>query len=173
VIKQFTIWKKIVNSQWSIVNRQPGFTLIEISIVISILAIISTAGLASFVNYSRTQALQTSASELATTLNLAKSRAFSQVKPPECSAQPLNGYKVVISEIMNTFELDAVCSGNNSIPIQTRPLSKGVTFSISDTSSTSFLFPVISGGVVGSGKVVITGFGMKKTITVDSIGNVK
>lgn len=153
-------------------NIQKGFTLIEISIVISILAIISTVGLASFVNYSRKQTLQSSADQLITTLNLAKSRAFSQVKPQECNSQPLNGYKVVISETNNSFELDAVCSGN-VFKISESSLYQGLSFSGSDTTSTSFLFPVISGGVIGSGTVVITGFGMTKTITVDSIGNVK
>lgn len=160
-------------------NVQKGFTLIEISIVISILAIISTVGLASFVNFSRKQALQSSGDQLATMFNLAKSRAFSQVKPQECTNQPLNGYKVVISETNNSFELDAVCSGN-VFKISENSLSQGLSFSGSDTTSTSFFFPVISGGVVISGvipgspgSVVLSGFNMKKTITVDSIGNVK
>lgn len=152
-------------------KKSSGFTLIELSIAISILAILTTAGLAAFVNYSRTQALQTAAYDLRTTLNLAKSRSFSQVKPAQCGNQTLDGYKVAIYITSNSYELIALCAGNVYVAKSTTfPSGIAVT---SDSTSTSFFFPVISGGVAGSGYVVLTGFGQTKTITVDQIGTIK
>lgn len=150
-----------------------GFTLIEISIVISVLAILTTVGLASFVSYSRTQAVQSASYELITTLNLAKSRSFSQVKPTACINTSLDGYKVVILPDYKSYELDAVCSGGNVYRIQNIALPQNITFSASDTTSTSFLFPVVNGGVIGAGTIVLSGYGKTRTIVVDSVGTVK
>ncbi len=167
-------------------RRSAGFTLIELSIVISILVVLTTAGLAAFVNFSRSQSLQTAAYDLSTTLNLAKSRAFSQVKPDQgydnsgmlivepCVSQPLDGYKVLIHKASSSYELVAVCSGENFY-IQSRVnFPTNVTVS-SDTTSLSFFFPVISGGVVGSGKVVLSlsDSSQERTIIVDSNGIVR
>jgi len=153
-------------------TRSRGFTLIEISVAVSILAVVTTMGIAAFVSYSRNQALQTSAYELSTTLNLAKSRAFSQVKPEQCLNQSLDGYRVLISALTGTYELDVICSGN-IYKIKDGAFSKNVTVVQAQTTSTSFFFPVISGGVVGSGSVVLSGFGQTRTIIVDSFGTVK
>lgn len=153
-------------------SRNSGFTLIEISVVVSILAVLTTMGIAAFVNYSRTQTLQGAAFDLRTNLNLAKSRAFSQVKPEECSSQALDGYRVVVLSASNKWEMDAVCAGN-VYKIKEGSFPQNVTISQNETTSSSFFFPVISGGVVGSGSVVLSGFGQKKTITVDSLGTVK
>lgn len=152
-------------------KRSSGFTLIEISIVISVLAVLTTGGLAAFVNYSRTQSLQSAAYDLRTTLNLAKSRSFSQVKPEQCLNQSIDGYKVVIFQASNAYELDAVCAGNiYKLSSGTFPTNVVVG---SGSTSLSFFFPVISGGVIGSGSVVLSGFGQTRTITVDSIGIIK
>lgn len=149
-----------------------GFTLIELSVVISILSILTTLGIASFVNYSRSQALQTAVSDLTTSLNLAKSRALSQVKPEQCSAQSLDGYKIVVSSNSGSYDLDAVCAGN-TYKIQTTVFDKNISVSSEGTTSTSFFFPVISGPVTGFGSIVLTGFGKSKTITVDQVGVVR
>lgn len=153
-------------------NGQLGFTLIELAVVISILAILTTVGLAAFVSYSRTQTIASAASDLSTILNLAKSRSFSQVKPEQCVNQSLDGYKVLIFLSSNSYEMDAVCSGN-VYKIKSVNLPQNVVFSSDATTSTSFFFPVISGGVLGSGSVVLSGFGQTRTITVDLVGTVK
>ncbi|MEX2007565.1 MAG: prepilin-type N-terminal cleavage/methylation domain-containing protein [Candidatus Levyibacteriota bacterium] len=153
-------------------KRNAGFTLIEISVVVSILSILTTLGIASFVNYSRNQSLQTAALDLVTTLNLAKSRSFSQVKPSECVNQSLEGYRVSILASDDGYQLHAICSGN-VYEIKEETFPQGITVSSDGTTSRSFLFPVISGGVVGAGSVVITGYGNSRTITVDSVGTVK
>jgi len=152
-------------------RKSAGFTLIEISVVVSILAILTTMGVASFVSYSRSQSLQAAALDLSTTLNLAKSRSFSQVKPPQCVNQVLDGYRVIILSAGNGYELQAICAAN-VYKIREGAFPQNITVS-SATTSTSFFFPLISGGVVGAGSVVLSGYGNTRTITVDQIGTVK
>ena len=72
---------------------EKGFTLIELMVVFSILAVLSTIGVAAFVSFSRTQTLNAAASDIKSMLNLAKSRAYSQVKPSvtPCNTSQLDG----------------------------------------------------------------------------------
>ncbi len=154
-------------------NIQKGFTLIEMVVVFGVIAILSTVAIAGFVNYNRTQILQTGVSELSSTLNLAKSRAISQTKPQECSQQILNGYKVVLSVSNNSYSMYAVCSGTFEYKIgQTIYLPQNVAFK-PDPTSTSFFFPIIVGGVTGQGTIYLTAYGVTKTIVVDSTGGIK
>src|SRR5438552_2940773 len=75
-----------------------GFTLVELIIVLAVLGILSASGLAAFVDYSRKSAIAAATSDVAITLQTAKSRAQSQVKPVtgSCVSQTLDGYKVTV-----------------------------------------------------------------------------
>lgn len=164
---------------------QSGFTLIEIIVVFAIIAILSVIGVASFVNYSRVQTVEAAAGELSSFLVVAKSRAISQVKPtaqiPQCdNTAILNGYRVAVcptstSDILcsgaGTYVLGVRCS-NVDYKLQTGTLPKNVTY-IPSPTSTSFFYPVISSGVVGSGTISIGGYGFTKTITVNNIGGIE
>lgn len=156
-------------------SPQKGFTLIELMIVLSVTAVLGTLGIAGFTSFNQTQILQTSANEVVTMLNLAKSRALSQVKlGSSCSApsQILEGYNVDISITNNSYTLSSRCfeATNN---LDTKTLPQNVTFETPDTFPTSFFFPVLSGGAQKTpGKIVITGFGRNKTIIVNSLGGV-
>lgn len=151
--------------------RKNGFTLIELIVVTVLIGILSAVGTAGLIDYTRTAKLNAAANELATTLNTAKSNALSQVKDPTLCAEPnvLNGYKVVIIN-STTYNLNMVCS-ETDINIGTKSLPDNITF----TSSTpaSFLFPVLTGGVIGAGTVQLSGFGQTKTVIVDSAGNIR
>ncbi|MBI2622793.1 MAG: prepilin-type N-terminal cleavage/methylation domain-containing protein [Candidatus Levybacteria bacterium] len=139
--------------------KNSGFTLIELIVVVSILAILSTLGIAAFVNYSRTQALNAAALDVVTMLQTAKSRAQSQIKPGGvCASSPLDGYKVVICPggcpVRATeygYELNAVCAGNDEL-IEERILPRGICFrlcaSLSGRPEQSFFFSVLTGGAV-------------------------
>lgn len=156
--------------------KNTGFTTIELLIVFSIIAILSMVGIAAFVNYSRTQALNTATSELVTLLNTARSRAQSQVKPSVCSTQELNGYEVRLcgidsSECINSsgynYELDVKCGGNPHL-VEGKKLPANITFSDvvypPSSGKPSYLFTVLNGGVDvnwywGSKFVVRWGYG--------------
>ena len=149
---------------------QKGFTLIELMVVLSITAVLGTLGIAGFMTYNQTQVLQTSASEVVTMLNLAKSRAQSQIKPfALCPSGTLDGYSVKIVQD-RSYALWLKCSGLDvKINEQDKNLPSGLRF----TSSIIFFFPVQTGGVQALGEFAISSSdGKKKTIKVNSLGGV-
>ena len=136
-------------------TRKPelGYTILELIVVFAIIAILSTIAIAAFVNYGKAQSLQTSASELTSMLNLARSRSLSQIKPSQCPTSPdptqnqnLKGYQVVITTVSNKYRLDAVCSGSLVVGVE-KPLPVNITFDSSIGTSVVFLFPVLVNGV--------------------------
>lgn len=166
-----------------------GFTLIELLIVISLMGAMMFVTLVSYTSYTSRQTLRTSADELREILTLAKSRAFSQVKPKACgTTDMLEGYKVQIctpgsQSCLSTgsdYELQVVCGGQSHLVSPPTPdaapkkLPQNVTFDFdpNKTDSTSFFFPVLSQGAKKPGFVTLSGFGKWLTITVDSLGNV-
>jgi len=151
--------------------KQKGFTLIELLVVMTITIILGTLTIARFDNYKQVQVLQTSTNEVATMLNEAKSRAQSQVKLSSCGAsKTLSGYEVDISSTNETYKLISLCSGSLTT-LETKTLPKNVIFK--NTSSTSFFFPVLSGGVQAAGSVTISSSGKIKTITVNTLGGIR
>ena len=149
--------------------RQKGFTLIELMIVISVTAVLGTLGIAGFVNYNRVQAVQSAANDLATILNLARSRALSQVKlGATCKTKTLEGYGVETSS-NNSYSLKIYCSRPTNEELDRKTLPRGITFK---SSPRTFFFPVLTGGVETQGQIVITNSITDKTITINSLGGV-
>ncbi len=158
-----------------ILETSYGFTLLELIVVFSVIAILSTIGIASFVAYSRSQSVQTAASNFALTLESAKSRASSQVKLDACSGA-LNGYQVDISTsnpTKNAYSLNVLCPDVHLIQPITLPDNGNIKFDLGQTTTTSILFPVLTGAVGGSGTIVLTGYGQSRWVCVDAKGIVK
>lgn len=165
-------------------KRLLGFTLIELLVVFSVIAILSSIGIAAFVTNSRTQTLNSEASDVVAVLQLARSRSLSQVKPNQgpCVTQPLDGYRVDVCGLpgslcsqTNTYELYAVCSSNSSL-IESGRLVENVSFDTNETQPISFLFRVLTGGVEGisnTGTITILGYDQKRTITITSTGTIR
>ncbi len=151
--------------------KYAGFTLIELIVVISVTAVLSIIGIAAFVTYSRTQALTTSVLDIVTMLQVAKSRAQSQVKPD--AAPCLDGYRVAILSSNKTYQMFAVCLPNDyPVAGYTKKLPSNICFDASATTTTSILFRVLTGGVGGGGDIQINGYGSGFKITVNSAGNI-
>lgn len=155
-----------------IIRKSRGFTLIELMVALSITAILGVLGIAGFVNYNEAQVLQTSANEVVTMLNLAKSRAQSQVKlGSNCNGQVLDGYRVSIrtsQSARHKFVLMSECAGLTR-DLDTKTLPQNVSFNV----TTNFFFPVQKGGVERPGEIIISSSGGKtKTITVNALGGV-
>ncbi len=170
------VWKLIIHHLSFIIRKSRGFTLIELMVVLSITAVLGTLGIAGFVSYNKSQVLQSSTSEVVTMLNLAKSRAQSQIKPSSlCSGGNLTGYKVTIST-PRSYTMFLVCSvgPDSRIDQQDKLLPTNLSFS----PNISFFFPVQTGGAQAapdplSPTFVISDSGNKtKTITVNSLGGV-
>lgn len=158
-----------------------GFTLLELIVVITITAVLAVGGIAAYIQYSRIQALNSAVSGLNATLQLAKSKAQSQVKPIDglCSAQTLQGYKVTIDPSTNSYGLSVVC-GDSASPIAQqigqwqKVLPNNSCFSC--RSSNSFFFRAITGAVEfenpahTTGTISVNAFGAEKTVTVGGGG---
>ena len=72
------IWKGFILN-FPVLKKSEGFTLLELIVVFSIIAILSTIGVASYTSYARQQLLQGAVNDLSAVLNTAKSKASSQV----------------------------------------------------------------------------------------------
>lgn len=148
-----------------------GFTLLELIVVFSIMAIIATVGIAAFVNYSKTQSLSTSYLDLKSTLTTAKSYSLSQIKPAECITNELLGYEVSLDVFNNKYSLVAKCRGFDKT-LKTSSFPANITFNRSLTTSNSFLFPILSKSVAG-GTITIDGYGAQRVIIIDDLGGIR
>lgn len=149
-----------------------GFTLIELIIVFSVLSILSVIGVASFVSFSRTQAVDNEVNQFITTLNLAKAKAQSQVKPTVCTInQPLSAYLVSINTNNSTYTFLARCTGRSDVTVTSRKLASPVV--ISSANPTDYVFDILTGSFV-PGQIVIKGNwtpAITRTITINSDGS--
>lgn len=167
----------IANCKFQISNWQKGFTLVELIVVFAIIATLSMAGVAAFVDYSRAQAVQNASLDFATVLQTAKSRAQSQVRQTQgvcVGASPLDGYRVIVVS-NQTYRIESVFGGNAcSQPLETKTLAPNVTF---QTAGNAFLFRVLSGLVDGASatgtRVVVVGYGKSKGVTVYQDGRIE
>lgn len=162
---------------------QSGFTFIELLVVVGTIGLLSTLGIASFVSYSRTQAINSAAFDVVTTFNLAKSRSRTQVKPltGNCSNLVLEGYLVRIVNNV-TYQMEVTCEGSSYVvsdgtkQLPNAQTGQPITFSAASIGKT-FLFKVLSGSVQLAGgaandTVVMNGYGITKTITVYANGKI-
>ncbi len=154
-----------------------GFTLIELLVVISIIGIISSVTLASLGNFNKANSLKQTASQLASFLSDAKSRSLSQLKPTGCNGD-LSGYTVDFClntggscTSVDSYVLSVTCGGTKT-KLVTRRLPSAVHFTSSGTTSSSYTFGILNGGVTGSGRTIISGYGTTASVVVSQTGAV-
>lgn len=174
--KEFASFKKNFRSS---ALKFLGFTLIELMVAFTVISILSTVGLAAFVNFSKSQSVKQAASDLTVAIESARSRAISQTIPAGVpnGCPGFSGYSVNVDVYANTYVTNIICTGNNpqafplSAPI---PLPSGVMFaqSTTDTSARSIVFSVLTDGVSGFGSIGITGSGQSACISINSAGSV-
>src|SRR3989339_1053168 len=162
-----------------------GFTLIELVVVFSIIAIISTIGIISFSNYNKIQQLNQAVSDTVNLLNSAKSNSLSQIKPEACDpTYELYGYRITAfprpSGEQSTVKLETICRDPNNIIVEcATPACKNpktLTFlkNIKITNSTDeiFFYPLslFEDESVDGGSICVEGWGIKKEISVSNLG---
>lgn len=135
-----------------------GFTLIETLVTISIIGILSSVGLASYINFNRKQLVIQSARKILEDMRLAQSLASNNQKPEGCDT--LSGYSFSVSGTSYTITAD--CS--SAYTVKTGSIPANLT--ISGFSKVEFKVlrqPVIT---TGGNSLTVTGFGKSKTINV-------
>ncbi len=126
-------------------KKNLGFTIVEIIVVFSVIAILSSIGVAASVNYSRAQSLESAYQNLLTTLNQAKSYSLSQYKPNECSNSVLEKYLIELDVENSTYTFSVICESPHEISSTNLP--KDVAFSSTEITSRFFEFPILTGGI--------------------------
>jgi prepilin-type N-terminal cleavage/methylation domain-containing protein len=132
-------------------RQTAGFTLVELLIVISIIAILSATGLATYINFSRNQLVSQAARKIAQDLRLAQSLASSNQKP-ESGCGILNGYVFKVDS-PTTYSIIPDCT-----PLYTgKPIKTGSVADNLDLSGFSQVkFKVLRQGVETTGGTTIT-----------------
>ena len=159
-----------------------GFTLIELITVVALMAFLSIVGIVAYRDYNQRQSLEAAAQDLATTIQLAKSRSISQVQPSECAEVPsksLDGYRINIPDLNQPeYTLSAICE-EVAYDIKTFKLPRGIEFDGATTISpgitlgSGVFFPIITLGVQSGGDIVIKGWNKRVKVSVDSVGTIK
>jgi|GEM_PF-5087512 len=133
-----------------------GFTLIELVIVFSVIAIISSGGILAFVNYSRSQILQQAVSDMSSVFTSARSKAQSQLAPSKCNSS-LTGYDIKFEKNVDDpnnpyimYTLEAQCGG--AVAVDSKIIPKGIQFAEAGKDPSlarypTYTFQLITGNV--------------------------
>jgi len=167
---------------------QKGFTIIELLVSISVIAIISGIGFASFTQFNRKQQVTNTVMMILSDLRLAQSKAQSSEIPPDtptppcetpfcatiCHGNPLVGYKVEFAADNLSYSIKAVCPPNTPSPIKTVTLPGGI---VRVSGFSSVTFKPLQAGIqfVGVNKLVISATydaSLTKTINISSGGEI-
>jgi prepilin-type N-terminal cleavage/methylation domain-containing protein len=156
----------------------PGFSLIELLVVVTITGILFGVGVAKYTDFNRSQILEQAAQELKNNLRLAQARALSGEKPSGCTV--LDGYQVsfVSGGQNDTYQIGAICGGNEAGEAETFSLPSVVKFDPLPSPS-QILFKVLAQGTnLENDYLTITlkGFNSDsyvKTVTVTKTGEIR
>jgi len=129
-----------------------GFTLIEMMVVISIIAIIFSISVSSYVTFNRNQILQQAAEGVRSDLRLAQNKALAGQDPSSSCSAPhtLLGYRFSISG--SSYSISVFCSSDDPsepirTPIKTVDLSsQNITLSTTPAGA-KIIFLVLGRGV--------------------------
>jgi len=130
-----------------VLSEIEGFTLIELIVVIGIMAILTSIGLAYFNNFNEEKKITAEVSRLVDVLQLARSKSMANDYSPMPTCTDFSGYQLEITQIAYNFVFCCSdCSGANRKLLQSHTLYSTVTVDAGYT----FLFRPLTGQTIGS-----------------------
>lgn len=148
-------------------SESRGFTLIELMVVMAILLIGTSVGMASFMKYGKSQDLTQASADVASWLNNAKTNAVVQSFPPPC-IQLLTMYSIKTNSASNTYEMWVYCNGTSFL-LKNQKLPSGVTFDVGTSAEITF---AAASGVSSGGTIKVKNVSKTNTIIIDTVGNI-
>lgn len=109
------VFIKLVRKFHQTLQNLPGFTLVELLIVMGIIALLTSLSIAAYSTYTRNQKFNNAVNDTYNMLQVAKSRASSQVVPSDkctydtTNGYVFNGYQVTVNS--TSIELSVLCNG--------------------------------------------------------------
>lgn len=125
-----------------------GFTLIELLVSITIMMLMVSMGLASYITFNEKQQLSGAAKELQTYFRSAQTRARNGDVPSGCIK--LSGYNVQMAQDTSIVTVRAICDSGNYTRAE-HNLTGGVT----PNTAIDMTFKVLSGGVTGAQNITL------------------
>lgn len=154
-----------------------GYTLIEILVALTIVALVFGIGYVSFRDFARRQAVAALARSIIGDLRLAQEQSLSGKKPSDIfcnSPNTLNGYNFRVVSSQN-YVLEANCSGGN---VQTKSVAVPSDLSLSSPNPNPITFKILGEGtnLPSTGvtlTVTQTGTSHSRAVTVSQSGEIK
>jgi len=125
-----------------------GFTLIELLVSITIMMLMLSIGISSYITFNEKQQLTGAAKELQMYFRSAQTRARNGDVPSGCVK--LEGYNVQMAQDTSVVTVRAICDNGNYIRSE-HILTGGVT----PNTAIDMTFKVLSGGVTGSQSITL------------------
>jgi prepilin-type N-terminal cleavage/methylation domain-containing protein len=153
-------------------NRNSGFTLLELMIVIVIIGFLTSVGISIFNNYNYYQIFKQDFENFVQSLNTAKSNAYSQVKPAEtgaCTGKELSGYRMRIQKTKYTLYADCN-SAQQKIDSASKDFNTITVFPEHTGPPKEIIFQLLTGSVTGNGTYRFSEYGYSKHVTISPVG---
>lgn len=157
-------------------EKNKGFTLLELMVVISIIGIMTSVGLVSLSSSRKDMLLKTSQDEVISAIKLAQSYALQgKVVPSETSKICGFGFKFTTDTEYEIFYYNTASSdctgGKNENYLEGQELKSGVKLTDPSPDDSKIYFSLPSARVTASGGVPKTfGLNSEKTVTINSFG---
>lgn len=148
-----------------------GFTLIEIMVALTILAIVGGSGMAGFRKAAQRQVVDSAQSQISAALGQAQANASAGVKDAAvCGTTALAGWQVTFTA--SSYKIEGLC-GTTVFSSKTVSLSPVVTVSILPSPNPIVFKPLRSGtNIPLTTTLSLSGEGLVKNVAVTNLGQI-
>lgn len=146
-------------------GEKNGYTIVELLIVISILALFAAFGFANFRGFSQRQEVANSTEQVISDLRFAQSQALAGTKPTSCTGD-LQGYRFAVTgSSPPSYAISAVC--DNTVLVKTALLPATINL----TTGSPILFMTVGHGtdILPGGSVTISISGELQSVPSQSV----